>query len=150
MTVITNVENLLHGGRCLVGYDDQGEYVAGWPEVARESIRAINHLTDHGPIPAPTVYRVLGELKGVGHLLPQALAQLTEGLQKSLEVYRVYDARDPADSVLEATLLLNQALRKAAELGELLEAAQAAISEQGYHDEDDGDPTLFDDEDDPR
>lgn len=150
MTVITNAENLLHGGRCLIGYHDEVEYVAGWPEVARESIRAINHLTDHGPIPAPTVYRVLGELKGVGHLLPQALAQLTRGLQKSLEVYRVYDARDPADSVLEATLLLNQALRKAAELGELLEAAQAAISEQGYHDEDDGDPTLFDDEDDQR
>ena len=150
MTALTNVENLLHGGRCLVGYDDQGEYVADWPEVARESIRAINHLTGHGPIPAPTVYRVLGELKGVGHLLPQALAQTMRGLQKSLEVYRVYDARDPADSVLEATLLLNQALRKAGELGELLEAAQAAISEQGYHDEDDGDPTLFDEEDDSR
>lgn len=150
MTTTIHVKNLLHDGRCLVGYDDHGEYVASWPEVARESIRAINHLTDHGPIPAPTVYRVLGELKGVGHLLPQALAQMTRGLQKSLEVYWVYDARDPADSVLEATLLLNQALRKAAELGELLEAAQAAISEQGYHDEDDGDPTLFDDEDDPR
>ena len=150
MTVITNVENLVHGGRCLVGHYDQGEYVAGWPEVACESIRAINHLTDHGPIPAPTLYRVLGELKGVGHFLPQALAQMTRGLQESLGLYRVYDARAPADSVLEATLLLNQALRKAAELGELLEAAQAAISEQGYHDEDDGDLTLFDGEDDPR
>ena len=111
MTTTIHVKNLLHDGRCLVGYDDHAEYVASWPEVARESIRAINHLTDHGPIPAPTVYRVLGELKGVGHLLPQALAQMTQGLQKSLEVYRVYDARDPADSVLEATLLLNQALR---------------------------------------
>ena len=147
MTVITNVENLLHGGRCLVGYYDQGEYVAGWPEVARKSIRAINHLTDHGPIPAPTLYGVLGELKGIGHLLPQALSQLARGLQKLLELYQVYDARDPVDSVLEATLLLNQATRKAAELGELLEAAQAAISEQGYHDEDDEDPTLFDHED---
>lgn len=144
MTVSTNVENLLHGGRCLVGYSYHGEYVAGWPEVARESIRAINHLTDHGPIPAPTLYRVLGELKGVGHLLPQALAQMTRGLQKSLELHQVYDARDPADSVLEATLLINQAVRKAADLGELLEAAQAAISEQGYHDDDDQDPTLFD------
>ena len=150
MTTTIHLKNLIHDGRCLVGYDDQGEYVASWPEVAHESIRAINHLTDHGPIPAPTVYRVLGELKDVGHLLPQALAQMTQGLQKSLELYRVYDARDPVDSVLEATLLLNQALRKAAELGELLEAAQAAISEQGYHDEDEGDPTLFDGEDDPR
>ena len=46
----------------------------------------------------------------------------------------MYDLRrDPADSVTEAVLLFNQALRKAAELGRLLEAAQAAISEQGYH-----------------
>ena len=89
---------------------------------------------------------MLGELKGVGRLLPQALAQMARGLQKSLELYQVYDARDPVDSVLETTLLLNQATRKAAELGELLEAAQAAISEQGYHDEDDEDPTLFDDQ----
>ena len=144
MTITNNVENLLHGGRRLVGYTHEGEYVASWPEVARESIRAINHLTDDGPIPAPTLYRILSELKDVGHLLPQALVQMTRGLQKSLELYQVYDARDPADSVLEATLLLNQAIRKAAELGELLEAAQAAISEQGYHDEDDEDPTLFD------
>ena len=93
MTVITNVENLVHGGRCLVGYSDHGEYVAGWPEVARESIRAINHLTDHGPIPAPTLYRMLGELKGVGHLLPQALAQMARGLQKSLELYQYIDNR---------------------------------------------------------
>ena len=45
----------------------------------------------------------------------------------------MYDLRrDLADSVTEAVLLFNQALRKAAELGRLLEAAQAAISEQGY------------------
>jgi len=49
-------------------------------------------------------------------------------------VLDVYDhRRGPAQSVTEAVLLLNQALRKAFELGELLEAAQAAISEQGYH-----------------
>ena len=66
MTAVVNVENLLHGGRSLVGFTDQGEYVAGWPEVARGSIRAINHLTGHGPIPAPTVYRILGELKDRG------------------------------------------------------------------------------------
>lgn len=28
MTVITNVENLIHGGRCLVGYDAK---VSTWP-----------------------------------------------------------------------------------------------------------------------
>jgi len=133
MSTLPDVENRLYGGRTLVGFAMEVEYVAGWPEVAYEAIRAINHLTSHGPIPAPTVYRILGELKGVGHLLPQALAQIARGLHRSLEVLDVYDLRrDPADSVLDATLLLNQALRKATELGELLEAAQAAISEQGY------------------
>lgn len=133
MSAIPDIENRLHGDRTLVGYTDQGAHVAGWPEVAYEAIRAINHLTGHGPIPAPTVYRILGELKGGGHLLPQTCAQLARGLQESLDTLDVYDLRhDPADSVTEAVLLLNQALRKAAELGELLEAAQAAISEEGY------------------
>ena len=133
MSTLPDVENRLYDGRTLVGFAMEGEYVAGWPEVAYEAIRAINHLTSHGPIPAPTVYRILGELKGVGHLLPQALGQIVRGLNRSLEALDVYDLRrDPADSVLDATQLLDQALCRATELGELLEAAQAAISEQGY------------------
>ena len=150
MTVITNVEHLLYGGRSLVGFTDEGERVAGWPEVAYESIRAINHLTGHGaPIPAPTAYRVLGELKGVGHLLPQALEQLCRGLQASLAVFDVYDhRREPAESVQDAVALLARASRKAADLGQLLEDAQAAISDQGYCDDDR--PSLFDEPGDPR
>lgn len=119
--------------------------MAGWPEVTYESLRAINHLTDHGPIPAPTLYRVLGELKGIGHLLPQALEQLSHGLRASLDAYDVYDHRDdPAASVTNATALLTQAARTAAELGRLLEDAQRAIAEQGYR-TDDTHPSLFDD-----
>ena len=134
MTVITKVDNLLYGGRTLVGYTDEGERIAGWPEVAYEAIRAINPLTGQGPIPAPTAYRILGDLKGVGHLLPQALEQLCRGLQASLEVFDVYDhRRDPAASVSDAVALLCRAARKASDLGQLLEDAQAAISEQGYH-----------------
>lgn len=130
----TGIEDRLYGGRTLVGYTDSGEFVAGWPGVAHEAIRAINHLTSQGPIPAPTVYRILGELKCVGKLLPQALAQIARGLRASLDVLDVYDhRRDPAESVADAVILLNQALRKAAALGEVLEATQSAISEQGYH-----------------
>lgn len=129
----TDIENCLYGGRTLVGYTDSGEFVAGWPGVAHEAIRAINHLTNQGPIPAPTVYRILGELKCVGHLLPQALAQIARGLSASLDVLNVSDhRRNPAESVADAVILLNRALRKAAELGEVLEATQSAISEQGY------------------
>ena len=63
-------------------------------------------------------------MKGVGHGLPQACAQLARGTMESLDTCDVYDLRrDPAESVTEAVLLLNQALRKAAELGDLLEAA---------------------------
>ncbi len=134
MTTTVHVENLLYGGRTLVGHTEDGERIAGWPEVAYEAIRAINHLTSHGPIPAPTAYRILGDLKGVGHLLPQALEQLCRGLQASLEVFDVYDhRRDPAASVSDAVALLCRAARKASDLGQLLEDAQAAISEQGYH-----------------
>ena len=145
MTPTVHVENLLYGGRTLVGHTEEGERIAGWPEVAHEAIRAINHLTAHSPIPAPTAYRILGDLKGVGHLLPQALEQLCRGLQASLEAFDVYDhRRDPAASVSDAIALLARAARKAAELGQLLEDAQAAISEQGYHTdpEADGSPRL--------
>ena len=134
MTTTVHVENLLYGGRTLVGHTEDGERIAGWPEVAYEAIRAINHLTSHGPIPAPTAYRILGDLKGVGHLLPQALEQLCRGLQASLQAFDVYDhRRDPAASVSDAVALLCRAARKASDLGQLLEDAQAAISEQGYH-----------------
>lgn len=143
MTTTAHVENLLYGGRTLVGYTEEGERVSGWAEVAFESIRAINHLTLHGPIPAPTAYRILGDLKGVGHLLPQALEQLARGLQASLEAFDVYDhRRNPRESVAEAIGLLTRAARKAADLGQLLEDAQTAISEQGYGQLDDSTPQL--------
>ena len=118
--------------------------------MAFEAIRAINHLTGHGPIPAPTAYRILGDLKGVGHLLPQALEQLCRGLQASLAAFDVHDhRRDPAESVTDAVALLARASRKAADLGQLLEDAQAAICDQGYRTHEDH-PSLFDDEGDPR
>ncbi len=149
MTVITNVDNLLYGGRSLVGFTDEGERIDGWPEVAHEAIRAINHLTGHEPIPAPTAHRILGDLKGVGHLLPQALEQLCRGLQASLTASDVYDhRRHPAESVMDAVALLARASRKAADLGQLLEDAQAVLSGQGYRTDDH--PSLFDAVGDPR
>lgn len=150
MNVIPDIENRLYGGRALVGFSDQGQYVASWPELTYESLRALNHLTGHGPIHAPTGYRILGELKGIGYLLPQACAQLARGLEESLQALDVYDhRREPGESVTEAVMLLNQALRWATELGDLLEAAQAAIAEQGYRTEDDR-PSLFEDQGDGR
>lgn len=137
----TDVTRRLHGGRALTGHDDpDGEHVAGWPDVAYEALRAINHLTLGGAIPAPVVYEVLGNLKGVGHMLPQALSQLGTGLTASLEAFDVYDHKgDPADNVTQARAYLLEAAEKSRELGELLEAAQGAINSQGYHGPSDSD-----------
>ncbi len=93
MTAI-DVDRRVYGGRNLTGYrDDDGEH-AGWPEVAYEAIRAINHLTLGGAMPAPLVYSILGNLKGVGHMLPQGLDQLGRGLEASLSAYDVTES-DP-------------------------------------------------------
>ena len=132
----TQIERLIHDGRSLVAYDDADGRVIGWPEMAYESIRAINHLTSRGQIiPAPTLYNILGELKGVGHLLPQALEQLGRGLSASLDQLDVTEddqTRDPRDSVATALSLLDQAAKLARDLGATLESAQAAIAGQGY------------------
>lgn len=102
--------------------------------MAYESIRAINHLTNHGAaIPAPVLYRVLGEMKGVGSLMPQALDQLGQGLRSSLTQFDVYDhSGDPATNVARAQGLLEEAAAAARQLGALLEQAQSAIADQGY------------------
>ncbi|KHL02495.1 hypothetical protein [Sinomonas humi] len=102
-------------------------------DAAYEAIRGICHAS--GTDPAPTVYRVLGNLKGAtGHMLDQALRQLAAGLEHSLEAYDVYedDGRDPAESVAAAAGHLRAAGALAAQLGEHLEAAQQAIARQGY------------------
>jgi hypothetical protein len=51
--------------------------------------------------------------------------------------YDLSDApgRDPQFSIIEAGTHLNDAARHAEKLGELLEAAQTAIRDQGYRDE---------------
>jgi hypothetical protein len=113
--------------------DDQVPEVVEQAEYAYEAVRRINHLTG-GPMPAPLVYQVLGNLKMVGHSLPQALRQLGEGLLASLDTYDVYedDDRDPVISVATAWDHLTQAAELAAQLGRHLEQAQSAISRQGY------------------
>lgn len=129
------IESRVVGGRGLVTSGDGEERIASWPEVAYEAIRSINHLTSGSEcVPAPTLYEVLGNLKMVGHLLPQAFEQLGAGLERSLAELDVYDGRgDPAASVATAQELLTTAARAAGGVGALLELAQSAIAEQGYH-----------------
>lgn len=100
-----------------------------------ESVRAICH--DSGTHPAPTVHRVLGNLKGAtGPMLAQALNQLADGLERSLTEYDVYedDGRDPVESVAAAAGHMRLAAHLGAELGEHLSEAQNAIARQGHRD----------------
>lgn len=124
---------------------DQFQSPIALAEDAYEAIRAINHRTMWAKLPAPLVYSILGSLKGVGHLLPQALDQLASGLGRSLDEYEVYedDNRDPAQSVAIAADHLTLAVQLAAALGESLELAQSAIAHQGYREEGDC-PRLVD------
>lgn len=98
-----------------------------------ESVRAICH--DSRTHPAPTVYRVLGNLKAAtGPMLAQALNQLADGLERSLTEYDVYedDGTDPALNVSAAAGHMRLAAHLAAELGEHLSEAQNVIARQGY------------------
>jgi hypothetical protein len=138
------VERRLHNGRGVTSVTDPDAPdggVVGWPEQAYEAIRALNHLTFGVAIPAPVAYDVLGNLKGVGNMLPQLLGQLAAGMQRSLAQYVVYDnrAEDPAVSVEDAAQHLHDAALAAQQLGASLEAAQRAISAQGHRGPRDGD-----------
>lgn len=114
--------------------DDETPQVVREADDAYEAIRAINHLTITAVYPAPTVYSVLGNLKGFGHLLPQAFTQLAQSLGRSLDKFDVYedDGRDPVQSVATATDHLTKAAQLAAAMGAELEKAQSAISRQGH------------------
>ncbi|WP_420181339.1 hypothetical protein [Paenarthrobacter sp. TA1.8] len=114
--------------------EDETPAVVQEADDAYEAIRAINHLTITQIHAAPTVYSVLGNLKGLGHMLPQACTQLARSLGRSLDKYDVYedDGGDPVKSVATATDHLTRAAELAAELGAELEKAQSAISRQGY------------------
>jgi len=98
-----------------------------------ESVRAICHMSYTHP--APTVYKVLGNLKGAsGPMLAQALNQLAAGLERSLSEYDVYedDGGNPAESVAAAAEHMRAAAALAEQLGEHLSQAQTAINGQGY------------------
>lgn len=116
--------------------DEETPAVIQYADDAYESIRSINHETNSTrSLPAPLVYSVLGNLKMVGHSLPQALNQLAAGLGKSLNTHNVYDkeGQDPVQSVATATDHLTRAAALAKQLGEELEKAQSAIAWQGYN-----------------
>ena len=114
--------------------DAEKEPVVQYADNDSEAIRSISHVTRGAQLPAPLVYSVLRNLKGVGYLLLQALKQLSSGLGRSLNEYTVTedDGRDPVQSVATATDHLTRAAELATQLGDELEKAQSAIARQSY------------------
>lgn len=101
--------------------------------IAREAARAMNHVA---PVvmPAPVAYDVLAELKGLGHLLPDALDKISVGLHRSLSEFEIHenDGADPVERNALSRAHLANAAKLAGLMGDELEAAQAAISQQGF------------------
>lgn len=97
---------------------------------ALHSITLLSHATH----PAPVVYGVLGNLKNIGHFLPETCSRLVQGLVRSLDDYDVTegDGTDPVESVMKAREHLSRAAELAEQLGEELSKAQEAIADQGY------------------
>lgn len=108
--------------------------VVGHAAAAAEAIRAINHLTRSGPMPAPLVYEILGHFADSAYGLRQALGQITAALGDSVLHYELTDApdRDPQFSIIEAGTHLRDAAHRAEKLAEALDAARTAIADQGY------------------
>lgn len=114
---------------------DETPTVVEAADVIYESVRAICHESQTHP--APTVYRVLGNLKSAtGPMLAQALRQLASGLERSLNEYDVYedDGSNPIGSTDMAAAHMLEAAALADLLGECLAKAQNAIARQGYRD----------------
>ena len=101
---------------------------------AAKAIRSLTDATIAAKLPAPLVYDVLGNLKWVGHRLPQALEQLASGLGRSLDQFDVTedDGGDPVQSIATAADHLTRAAQLADQLGDELDKAQTAINGQGY------------------
>ncbi|MCV9996550.1 hypothetical protein OIU93_19995 [Paeniglutamicibacter sp. ZC-3] len=113
--------------------DDKTPEAVQEADTAYDALRALAHLT-RATHPAPVVYRILGNLKNLGHFLPQISDQLAQGLVKSLEEYDVTEdqGKDPAESIMQAGEHLARAAELAEQLGEELAKAQEAIAAQGY------------------
>jgi hypothetical protein len=122
------------------GYDlDEFDRLARLADGMAEAVRDLNHATlMRRAIPAPHVAPVLGSLSSAAYRLRQLLPQVNGCLAASLDAeatgYRVTqdDGSDPLVAVLDAEDHLSAAAGIAGELADRLDAAQGALSRQGY------------------
>ncbi len=102
-------------------------------DTAQESIRSMTRVMPN-VLTAPIASDVLGELMAMSHLLPEAFIKIGLGLTRALSEFETYenDGSDPEISVVTARAFLEHAADLARQMGEALDGAQTAISEQGH------------------
>ena len=118
--------------------------VAALAETAAEVIRAANHRTIvPGDLPVPEVYRVLGELSALAHRLPQLCDQLARNLRHRqssgdlrLDSHGQRTQSTTDHLIEEAEAALAGAADLLAQIGRLLDQAQAAIAFVADHGDD--------------
>jgi hypothetical protein len=101
---------------------------------ANQAIQTLKHATTMATIPAPVAYVLLGSLSEMQDAVAQLARQIATGLERSLSEFEVYDdARDPGESLIEATAALTTTAINATRAAEFTSKAQAAIACQGFY-----------------
>lgn len=120
---------------------------------AATCIRALNHLLSNGGyLPAPTLYRMMGDLSSLLHGLDQALPAMGDALARSLDEpsITVYNsdgpdpretAPDPRETVEHARGLLARAAERVGHAAHVVGMAHTVIAVQGYNPTDDEAPS---------
>lgn len=110
-----------------------------FPDVLRHADAAedsIETMTKVAPevMTAPIAFDVIGKLEAMSHLLPRVFEQISAGLTRALVEFETYenDGGDPEISTETARAFLARAGELALLLGDALDEAQTAISEQGH------------------
>lgn len=111
-------------------------------ESAYESCRELAHLASELPfVPAPALYRALGEHKMTLWAFRDAIQYLSAALERSHDQselritdsdFTTGESRDPKTSVRDAMTYLERAAGLLSEAGQALDSAQSSIAGQGY------------------
>lgn len=113
--------------------------------LARNAEAALNELaqsTVGAPVPAPHIYRLLGEIRASLAHVEEVARALPDGLRRSLQLttIQIYDRdpvtghpREPARQVEIASQQLLTVARHVEAAWDALDTAQAALREQGYN-----------------
>lgn len=100
---------------------------------AQESIGAMSRVAPK-VLTAPIAHDVLSKLEALAYQLAPVFDQISAGLTRALEEFDTYehDGDDPEINTATARAFLGRAGQLALQMGEFIDEAKTAISEQGH------------------